>query len=124
MYRLLLLLYLPFFVTPAYAGIIENISWVESGDCDRAIGRSGELSRWQVMGYVRKDYPNTVWTNAASARLAVVEEMRRRVERFTKTHQRAPSERESAILWRSPGRVNRPTKGDLEYAAGVAGSKE
>lgn len=121
MYLHILMLFTAF---ACHAGIIENISWVESGDDDRAIGRSGELSRWQVMSYVRRDYPNTVWTNAASARLAVVEEMRRRVERFTKTHRRAPSEREQALLWRSPARVNRPTKGDLEYAARVAWSKE
>lgn len=118
MYRLILMLFTAFVCR---AGIIENISWVESGDDDRAIGRSGELSRWQVMESVRKSYPNVLWGDYAQARRCVVQELNQRSARFMQVRGRWPTEYEQALIWRCPNRVRHPTKADREYARRVAG---
>lgn len=101
-----------------HAGIIEVISQVESGDRDNAIGRHGELSRWQVMGYVRRDYPDTDWLDVRSSRLAVFEELRKRSVHFVRRFGRPPTDFESALLWHCPNRKH-PTTSDLDYAARV-----
>lgn len=103
-----------------HAGFLERLSLVESGNNDTAHGRSGEVSRWQVMEYVRRDYPGTVWTDQASARRAVVQELNARSARFMLRRGRWPTEFEQALLWHCPARVGHPTAADVDYAQRVA----
>lgn len=92
-----------------HAGLIENISMVESGNDDHTPGKHGELSRWQLMRYVRKDYPGTIWGDPQSARRAVVAELNLRSAKFCNRHGRWPTRFEQALLWHCPARVARPT---------------
>ncbi|HEX3856535.1 MAG TPA: hypothetical protein VHY30_04475 [Verrucomicrobiae bacterium] len=81
------------------------LSQVESGDNDRAIGRAGEISRYQI----RRD----LWIggNPRDAHMALVNAqsiMAVRVAGFAQRTHRAPTDLEFYVLWNAPAQINRP----------------
>ena len=95
------------------------LSLVESGNRDTAHGRSGEISRWQIL---RREWrratamPVSAATNAVTARTVCEAVMAERVLRFELKRQRQPSDREWAYLWHCPSHVAHPRKDEREYA--------
>ena len=78
---------------------------LESGDNDYAIGRCGEITRFQI----RAEYWPGGNPHNATAALAVAREiMRERTEKFEQTHGRAPTNFEFYVLWNAPTEVDHP----------------
>ena len=88
------------------------LSMIESGDNDLAIGRCGEVSRYQISPGVCRQYEKSCdsLTNPLPARALAVRIMQDRTAQFTAVHQRAPTDFEWYLLWHRPGRVMDPTR--------------
>jgi len=103
-------------MTTNFLAIVAALSMKETGNNDRAIGAHGELSRWQLMDYVRRDYPGRDWRNPAEVQPVVIAELTKRANHFIQTHHRWPTAAEYSLLWHCQNRVSRPTAGDRDYA--------
>lgn len=80
---------------------------IESGDNDRAVGPSGEVSRYQIRP--------TLWTagepsDAAAALDNAKKIMGERLEAFKKSHNREATDFEFYVLWNAPGQIDKPSK--------------
>jgi hypothetical protein len=81
------------------------LAMIESGKCDRAIGRAGEISRFQIKP--------RLWPGGnpqdPEAALAVAQSiMRERLNVFRHTHNRPPTDFDFYVLWNAPSKVDRP----------------
>lgn len=89
------------------------LSMLESGDNDRAIGRAGEISRYQIMKAEWSSVtPSRRYTDPEMARTVAAEVMNRRLAAFTQVRRREPTNFEFYVLWNAPqqalqGRVTR-----------------
>lgn len=107
------------------AAHLAALGQVESGDNDRAIGASGEVSRYQIMPreWAREARLARQWAvkahqpfhtlapaNTADAHFVATEIWNRRVQSFWLANQRPPTVPELYLLWHRPGRVLHPTK--------------
>ncbi len=110
------------------------LSQIESGDNDSAVGKAGEVSRYQIMpgewsactsnvlvfplGHpeqTRKQIP----TNKIDANEVAIEVQWRRTESFVKRHHRQPTDAEWYLLWHRPATVlggRKPTARELDRA--------
>lgn len=92
---------------------LSCLSLIESGDRDNVRGSHGEVSRWQMMPRLYKGrHPG----NPKEASGYVWTLWEGRVEQFIDDRHRIPTTREIALLWHCPGRLERPTKSDIDYA--------
>jgi len=83
----------------------KALSMLESGDNDYAVGRCGEISRFQV----RAEYWPGGNPHDANEALAVAREiMHARVGQFEQTHGREPTNFEFYVLWNAPAEVDHP----------------
>jgi hypothetical protein len=81
------------------------LAMVESGGSDRAVGRAGEVSRYQI----RPDlWPGGNPQNYHAALAQARRIMAARVAAFEKSHGRAPDDFEFYVLWNAPAQINRP----------------
>lgn len=79
------------------------LSMLETGDNDRAIGRAGEISRYQILKQEwRSVTPSRRYTDASLAKSVAEELMKRRLAAFKKVYQRDPSDYEFYVLWNAP----------------------
>jgi len=99
--------------------IVAALSLVETGNDDRVVGTRGELSRWQLMSYVRKVYPGRDWSNPNAVRPVVITELTKRATHFRQHTHRWPTAAEYSLLWHCPNRVSRPSHDDRDYATRV-----
>ena len=83
----------------------EALSMLESGDNDYAVGRCGEITRFQIRAQY---WPGGNPRNAATALVVARNIMRARVERFVQTHGRQPTNFEFYVLWNAPAEVDHP----------------
>ncbi|HEU5397555.1 MAG TPA: hypothetical protein VFV81_10320, partial [Verrucomicrobiae bacterium] len=90
---------------------------LESGNDDYAIGSHGEISRFQIRPIL---WPGGDPQDAHSALNAAKEIMAKRVEHFTRTHGRAPTDFEFYVLWNAPLQLNHPSKAVSERATRFA----
>jgi hypothetical protein len=91
----------------------KALSMLESGDNDYAIGRCGEITRFQI----RAQYWPGGNPHNATAALAVARNiMRVRVEHFVETHGRMPTNFEFYVLWNAPAEVDHPVRCVVERA--------
>ena len=108
------------------------LSQIESGDRDEAVGRNGELSRYQVMPSVAMSFMErsgelrgmrlTVgWeqNRAIADRLARAIWQRRLLD-FQMRYHRNPSITELYLCWHRPGRPTDPTTSEYERACRFA----
>ena len=97
----------------------EALSMLESGDNDFAVGKHGEVSRYQIMPSVWREHtqaPISRATNGLDAGWIAMQIMDGRVEVFEVSHHKQPSDFQFALLWHCPARVDKPTPSDVEYA--------
>ena len=89
------------------------LSMLESGDNDYAVGKCGEISRYQI----RAEYWPGGNPHNANAALAVARNiMRQRMEQFEQSHGRQPTNFEFYVLWNAPGEVDHPVHCVVERA--------
>jgi len=97
----------------------EALSQLESGNDDFTMGKAGEVSRFQIMPDIWRlntSLPISRSTNYDASKFIAGKIQGERVRDFALHHNRLPTDREWALLWHCPGRVDRPTKGDADYA--------
>jgi len=78
---------------------------LETGDNDYAIGRCGEISRFQIRAQL---WPGGNPQNARAALMVARSIMQARVEWFEQTHKRLPNNFEFYVLWNAPAEVDHP----------------
>ena len=78
---------------------------LETGDNDYAVGRCGEISRFQIRAQL---WPGGNPQNARAALVVARNIMQARVERFEQTHGRSPTNFEFYVLWNAPAEVDHP----------------
>jgi hypothetical protein len=89
----------------------EALGQIESGDNDKAHGKAGEVSRYQIRPTLwaiyskSKNYtdPNEAW-EVASQILGV------RIYAFAKANNRPPTPFEIYVLWNAPAQIARPSR--------------
>lgn len=89
------------------------LSMIESGDDDRAVGASGEISRFQIKPVL---WPGGDPRDTQAALSAAQEIMLERVVEFQNSHKRNPTDFEFYVLWNAPMRVNHPSSTVSERA--------
>jgi hypothetical protein len=85
--------------------LMAALSLIESGDNDRAVGKAGEVSRYQIMPNVWRAYGGGNPRNSAEAKRIATKIMSARIAKFEAQHSRQPSMVEVYALWRSPARA-------------------
>ncbi len=91
----------------------EALSMLETGNNDYAIGRCGEISRYQI----RAEYwPGGNPQNPGAALTVARSIMQARVDQFEQTHKRRPTDFEFYVLWNAPAEVDHPVPCVVERA--------
>ena len=86
--------------------LFQALSQVESGDDDNAVGRSGEVSRYQIMRSVWRQYGKGLNPrNPVHAKSVALKILSDRSEAFALRHNRPPSNRELYGLWNAPAQT-------------------
>ena len=86
------------------------LSQIESGDNDKAVGKKGEISRYQILPDVWTAFAaeNANWENPKDALAVAKEAMKKRCAEFEQTFHRAPTDFEFYVLWNAPAQIERP----------------
>jgi hypothetical protein len=86
------------------------LSQIESGDNDKAVGKRGEISRYQILPDVWSTFAreNANWENPKDALVVAKEAMKKRCAEFEQTFHRAPTDFEFYVLWNAPAQIERP----------------
>jgi hypothetical protein len=97
------------FLVPMAAFSMDRIcalSLIESANNDRAVGRAGEISRYQVRkNEWRSVTPSTNYRDPSLARQVTLVLVERRVQRFEQIYRRPPTDFEFYALWNAPSQV-------------------
>lgn len=96
------------------AKLMQALSLIESGDRDHAVGKAGEVSRYQIMPFVWREYKGGNPRNPTDARRVAILILTDRMQEFQAKHRRVPTLVETYALWRSPARAM-----DLRLSASV-----
>ena len=91
----------------------KALSMLESGDNDYAIGRCGEISRFQIRAQL---WPGGDPRDAAAALIVARNIMHARISQFEETHGRPPTNFEFYVLWNAPAEVDHPVPCVVERA--------
>jgi hypothetical protein len=88
------------------------LSQIESGDNDQAVGRQGEVSRFQILPEVWRRFAsgNADWRKAGDALLVAKVAMHDRCLTFERRFHRSPTDLEFYVLWNAPAQILRPSK--------------
>lgn len=94
------------------------LSQIESGDNDKAVGKRGEISRYQILPDVWAAFaPDKAnWENPKDALAVAKETMKKRCADFEQTFHRAPTDFEFYVLWNAPAQIERPGSAVTERA--------
>lgn len=87
------------------AHLMEALSLIESGNNDKAVGKAGEVSRYQIMPFVWRSYKGGNPRNHTEARRIAILILNDRIRQFQAKHSRPPTLVETYALWRSPARA-------------------
>ena len=100
---------------------LAALSQIESGDRDTAVGRFGEVSRYQVspslwLHCTQRAGGITLPTDEKAARIVAYDIWESRVSAFRMKHHRNPTVQETYLLWHRPSRVMNPRAAERERA--------
>ena len=86
------------------------LSQIESGDNDKAVGKRGEISRYQILPDVWSAFAreNANWEDPKDALTVAKDAMKKRCADFEQTFHRAPTDFEFYVLWNAPAQIERP----------------
>lgn len=95
------------------------LSQIESGNNDYAMGRLGEITRYQIRPdlWLRYAGPKATPFNPVAALRVTKEIIESRMRTFKRIHGRAPTDFEFYILWNAPAEVDNPSPAVFERAA-------
>ena len=95
------------------------LSQVESGENDRAVGRAGEVSRYQMKPEVWRRFapPSASWGKAEDSLSVAKAVMQERCVEFERSNHRQPTDFEFYILWNAPAQIQRRSDAVCERAA-------
>ena len=91
----------------------DALSMLETGNDDSAVGRCGEISRYQIRAEL---WPGGNPQNAHAALAVARNIMQSRTQEFQRTHGRTPSDFEFYVLWNAPAQVDHPVSCVVERA--------
>ena len=91
----------------------DALSMLETGNDDSAVGRCGEISRYQIRAEL---WPGGNPQNPQTALTAARNIMQARTSCFQKSHGRSPSDFEFYVLWNAPAEVDHPVSCVVERA--------
>jgi hypothetical protein len=97
------------------------LAMLESGGNDHAIGRAGEVSRYQISPGL---WPGGNPLDADVALSNAQHIMTSRTAAFEKSHGRAPDDFEFYVLWNAPAQINHPHRIVAERARRFANLME
>ncbi len=89
------------------------LSMIESANRDGAVGRVGEITRYQIRPEL---WPGGNPLDARAALVIAQRIMTTRIAAFQKTHGRAPDDFEFYVLWNAPAQVDHPHRTVAERA--------
>jgi hypothetical protein len=89
------------------------LAMIESANSDAAVGRVGEITRYQIRPEL---WPGGNPRDAHAALLIAQRIMTARIAAFQQSHRRAPSDFEFYVLWNAPGQINHPHRAVAERA--------
>src|ERR1051326_9190806 len=94
------------------------LSQIESGDNDKAVGRLGEISRYQILPDVWNSFApeKANWENPKEALTVAKKSMKKRCADFEKSFHRSPGDFEFYVLWNAPAQVEQPSRAVSERA--------
>src|SRR5215467_12617846 len=83
------------------------LSQIESGDNDHAVGRQGEVSRFQIRPEVWRRYApmKADWRKPSDALSVATVAMRDRCLAFERNFHRPPTDLEFYVLWNAPAQI-------------------
>ena len=97
-----------FCVTCSALTLRQALEQIESGSDDRAVGRAGEISRFQILPTVWREYSSLPRYRDAGHAWAVAERiLSDRSAQFAAATGRQPTSREIYVLWNAPGAFRR-----------------
>lgn len=106
--------------------IREALGQIESGDRDEAVGKSGEVSRFQIKPSVWGRYTSLQRYQDAAFAWGVAEHiLRERAAAFEQRHKRKPTLRELYVCWNAPqqaltGKISRTVAERADRFANLA----
>ena len=103
--KTLVLLLLLFAVNAPAMDRWTALAMLESGGDDRAVGRAGEISRYQIRPEL---WPGGNPQNTGVALANARRIMAARMAAFERTHGRPPDDFEFYILWNAPAEIDHP----------------
>ena len=84
--------------------LLAALALVESGGSDIARGKSGEVSRYQIMPYIwGAETKSTQWKDPEIARIVAERILSKRIDHFVKKTGRLPDASQVYALWNKPG---------------------
>jgi len=96
------------------------LSLLESGDNDAAVGRAGEVSRFQIKPGLWEQYgppgPAAARTNPRAALRVARAIMDSRCGEFKRRFHRSPTDFEYYVLWNAPAQIQKPGRVVAERA--------
>lgn len=94
------------------------LSEIESGNNDRAVGRAGEISRYQIKPKIWQRYASEKadWEKPEQSLPVVKEAMQARCKAFERSFHRPPTDFEFYVLWNAPAQIRKPTKSVADRA--------
>jgi hypothetical protein len=100
---------------------LSTLSKIESGDNDHAIGKQGEVSRYQITpenwrAAEKRAGRKLDPTEEMTARIVAFDEWSGRLEIFCKVHAMRPTPAQLYLIWHRPARVLHPRKKERERA--------
>lgn len=102
--------------------ICKALGQVESGDNDQAVGKAGEVSRYQIKPDLWRRYSGGLnrpsdWRNPWIAWLVATDILKERSDAFAQKRRRPPTAYELYVLWNAPRQLEtRVTKTVSERA--------
>ena len=89
------------------------LSMIESDNCDSAVGRVGEITRYQIRPEL---WPGGNPRDSRAALIVARRIMSLRTETFAQKHGRLPDDFEFYVLWNAPAQINHPRRNVAERA--------
>jgi hypothetical protein len=89
------------------------LSMIESDNRDSAVGRVGEITRYQIRPNL---WPGGSPLDARAALVVAQRIMTRRTAAFEQRHGRQPDDFEFYVLWNAPAQINHPRRNVTERA--------
>ena len=89
------------------------LSMIESDNRDSAVGRLGEITRYQIRPNL---WPGGSPLDAHAALVVAQRIMTLRTAAFEERHRRQPDDFEFYVLWNAPAQINHPRRNVVERA--------